>query len=252
MFSKGLDSRYSPHTNDIAMPRVAILTPVFRHGQYLPEMLLSLQAQTVTDWECALVLDGPDDEIEKIARRFAFSDPRIAVHVLPAWVGLPGARNECWRRTSAPWLLCFDADDVMDPTLLEEMLALAVPALGEGPPWPLVYSPAREWFPDGKTKVWRYPEFNAAKFADYHQIPGPSLMPRALYSALGGYNETMLEGGDDWEFLCRAVARKWITPLQLAESRWWYRQHDGPRVSRQGMKRWDVLQPLFKAILAAG
>lgn len=230
--------------------RVAVLTPVFKHAEYLAEMLESLRAQTITDWECAIVVDGPDPEIERIAREFAARDPRIHVHVLDAWVGLPGARNACVAVTSAPWLLCFDADDKMDPTLLEEMLAIAEPALGESAPWPLVYSPAREWFPNGRTSVYRYPKFSPKDFAEHHQIPGPAMMPRALFDALGGFDATLTQGGEDWEFLARAVVRGWIAPVQLPESRWWYRQHDGHRVSRIGMKRWHILQPMLRAVMA--
>jgi len=191
---------------------------VLQHAESLGEMLASLQAQTVTEWECALVIDGPDPAIERIARSVASADDRITVHVLPEWVGLPGARNACAARTTAPW--------------------------------PIVYGPAREWYLDGRTSVWRYPPFNAATFADYHQMPGSALMPRALFDALGGFNATLTKGGDDWEFRARAVARGWLHPIQIAESRWWYRHHDGPRVSREGMKRMHVLQPMLRAILA--
>jgi glycosyltransferase involved in cell wall biosynthesis len=229
--------------------RVAVLSPLYRHAEYLPAMLESLQAQTMPDFECAVVLDGPDPEAEAIARRYAAQDARIRVDVLPEHRGLPSGRNAAARLTTAPWLLSFDTDDVMDPTLLEELLA-AVGEVPSQPPYPLAFSPARQLFPDGRISVHRYPPFNPVAFATTFQIPGPCMVARAMWETLGGWDESFTSGAEDWHFLTRAVSRGLIRPIQLAEPRWTYRQHTGYRLSHIGMQNMATLGPKLRAALA--
>lgn len=229
-------------------PRVAVLTPLRGHAEYLPAMLDSLQAQTMPDWECAIVLDGPDEHARAIAQGYADTDPRIAVYVFAHWQGLPSARNAAARATSAPWLLPFDADDVMDPELLQELLAAGDARLELGA---VVFTPARCVWPDGRTEIFRYPPFNPARFADECQLTGAALRRRSLWEALGGLDEGWTMGAEDWHFYARAVARGLLVPVQLAQPRWTYRQHDGARNSRVGERAWHLLQPKLRAALHA-
>lgn len=227
-------------------PKVAVLTPLFGHAQYIGAMLESLQAQTFQDWECHVVIDGEDQAAYDAVFVHAEHDHRISATMLDKRVGLPAARNRAVRETTAPWLLPFDADDLMDPTLLEELLAVgeAMPEKGA-----VVFTPARMAFPDGTTTVFRYPPFNPATFADVLQLTGAALRRRSLWETLGGWDEAWTKGAEDWHFYARAVRQGLLVPRQLPQPLWTYRQHDGPRNSNVGRAHWGQLQPKLREAL---
>lgn len=226
---------------------IAVLTPLFGHAAYVGAMLASLRAQTFPHWECAVVLDGPDDAAAAAVQAHADADPRITLHVLPERRGVAAARNVAVRATSAPWLLPFDADDLMQPEYLAALLANVQGRAA--PPYPVTYAAAACLQPDGRTSVFRYPAFDPTRFTESFQIPNTTLHPRALWQALGGWDEAWTHGAEDWHYWTRAVAGGLIAPLNDGRALWSYREHQGARQSRIGRQHWPTHKRVLDAIL---
>lgn len=104
-------------------PRVSVLLPVWRAEATLAEALADVRAQTLSDWECVLVLDGEEDRSGDIARRVAREEPRVRVVARPHG-GIVAALNAGLERARAPIVARFDADDRMAPRRLEAEVAL--------------------------------------------------------------------------------------------------------------------------------
>lgn len=227
---------------------IAIATPVYRHAAYLDVMLQSLRVQSFGRWECAVVLDGPDDAALAIVQQHADHDPRIRFTVLPTHAGLPAARNQAVRMTTAPWLLPFDADDVMHPRMLEAYIAAS--RVAPERKHPVIFSPATCDYGNGKTAVYKYPLYNRATLAEQVQMPGSAMHPRALYDLLGGFDEAWNMGATDWMYWIRGAALNKIAPMQLPQSYWTYRQHNGFRNHRRGEAVLERLKPHMQRALA--
>lgn len=230
-------------------PRVAIITPLYRHGEFIADMLRSLVAQSFTDWECVVMLDGPDAEAFTAAS--SIEDDRIQVLSFDRRCGVAACRNEAVRQTTAPWLLPFDADDTMDPSYLHELLRsvgqLEVSQYDKR--WPVAYAAARCQQPNGAVSVFQYPPFNAEQFTEYFQIPNTTLHPRVLWEILGGWDETWTEGAEDWHYWTRAVAAGLLLPINIPFALWTYREHDGHRNSRVGKAHWQEHKQVLDRIL---
>lgn len=58
-------------------PIVSIIIPCYNQGRFLSYALLSLQRQSVAQWECIIVDDGSTDNTAEIAESFIKGDKRI-------------------------------------------------------------------------------------------------------------------------------------------------------------------------------
>ena len=105
------------------MTAVTVIIPVFNAADYLDECLNSVFAQTFTDYELILVDDGSSDGSGEICDAFAARDPRVRV-IHQTNAGQSAARNRGVRETKTE-LICFiDADDAVNPALLESFVRL--------------------------------------------------------------------------------------------------------------------------------
>jgi len=106
-------------TSSMTRPFVSVLTPVFNAVPYLHEMLASLQAQTLTDFEAVLVDDGSTDGSTEILERATRADSRFRLMRLPANQGIVAALNLGLEACQGAYVARLDADDVAIRTRLE-------------------------------------------------------------------------------------------------------------------------------------
>jgi glycosyltransferase involved in cell wall biosynthesis len=110
--------------------RIAIIIPAFNVAPFLRETLLSVVAQTYTDWSVIVVDDGSTDAIEAVAT--GLQDARIQL-IRQDNAGVSAARNCGIRQAEAAApdaFLFLDGDDWLAPNALE-LLADALDAA----PW---------------------------------------------------------------------------------------------------------------------
>ncbi len=104
------------------MPKVTLITPCFNAEKHLQQTLESIQAQTMGDYEHICVDDGSTDGTPRMLEAYAERDPRVRV-LRGANAGAGAARNRALEQATGTWVYCIDADDIMEPTLLEEAIA---------------------------------------------------------------------------------------------------------------------------------
>jgi glycosyltransferase involved in cell wall biosynthesis len=98
--------------------------PGYRGEAFMAETLASLQAQSCADFEVLISLDGPGPALEAVCRPF-LDDPRFRLVVQPERMGWVGNLNWLMERTSTPYWLYQQQDDVLEPTYLEVLLTEA-------------------------------------------------------------------------------------------------------------------------------
>lgn len=105
-----------------ASPRVAVIVPAYGVAHLLGEALTSLQAQTLTDWECLVIDDGAPDDVAGAVAPF-LTDSRIRfLHT--GNHGVSSARNRAIAETSAPLIALLDGDDLFRPAYLATMAGI--------------------------------------------------------------------------------------------------------------------------------
>jgi glycosyltransferase involved in cell wall biosynthesis len=179
---------------------VAIVTPYFNTGPLFHETVASLHAQTLQQWEWVIVDDGSTDPAAlAVLEPLRQGDARVRVIDQPNR-GLPAARNAGVAATSAPLLFFLDSDDLLAPTALEKMA------------W-LLHSDARPAFTTGwRVNFGAKHELEARGFdaRDHflweHTATALIMIRRAAFEAVGGYDESLRAGLEDYELGLRLAA----------------------------------------------
>src|SRR2546428_12065850 len=101
--------------------KVAVIIPCYNRGRYLDEAVESVLAQTFEDFEILVVDDGStEDETRRLLA--SYDKPRTRI-VHSENRGLPAAKNLGLAHTTGPYVCMLDADDRLDPCLLEKSVA---------------------------------------------------------------------------------------------------------------------------------
>jgi hypothetical protein len=180
-------------------PRVSVLMPCFNHGVYIREAIESVAAQTVSDWEIVVVDDGSTDAatVDTLRRLEA---PRVTV-LRTENRGLPAARNLAASRASGSVFCALDADDRLDAAWFERGLAEldARPELAFVSHWLQTFGD-EAW-------VWTPKSCDLPALLARNTVNGAALVRREAFEAVGGYDESMRDGCEDWDFWLRLVER---------------------------------------------
>lgn len=103
---------------------VTVGVPVFRGQDFVAEALASLQAQTHTELEVLIYVDGPDALSEAACKPF-LADSRFRMKVLPQRVGWRNNLNLLMAESQGDYWYFNQQDDLVEPTYVETLLAHA-------------------------------------------------------------------------------------------------------------------------------
>lgn len=102
-------------------PRLSIVVPFYNVERYIGDCLVSLQNQTMRDFEVILVDDGSFDESHDLAKAFCQADHRFRM-VRQENAGLGPARNTGIAHAQAEYLAFVDSDDLVPSRAYEQMV----------------------------------------------------------------------------------------------------------------------------------
>ena len=175
-------------------PSVSIIVPCYNGGRFLDDLLSSLHRQTFRGFEVLIVDDG-STETETIAR-LATLPAEIRV-VRQANAGLAAARNTGFRNALANLVLPLDCDDTLEPSYLAETVGTLQTAPADVG---FVFTHMRlSGALEGIFKT-RFDRFNQLFV---NRLPYCMLFRKSAWAAIGGYDEAMRDGSEDWEFNIR-------------------------------------------------
>lgn len=183
----------------MSAPAVSVVVPCYNGGRFLDQLLKSLRAQKFRDFEVVIVDDG-SSEPDTIARLAALP-PDIRV-VRQANAGLPAARNTGFRNAQGSFVLPLDCDDALEPSYLSTLVsALQVAPSDVG----FVFTHMRLVGAITGTFKTRFDRFDQLFV---NRLPYCMLLRKSAWEAVGGYDETMRDGSEDWEFSIRLAQAK--------------------------------------------
>lgn len=173
-------------------PLVSIVLPCFNAHAFLDRAVASARAQTWPDVEVIVIDDGSTAPETAAALAALPTDVRV-VHQENR--GLAGARNRGFEEAWGRFVLPLDCDDWIEPDFVEQAMAL----VGDDDhafvfPWIAAFGE----FEAVLEKRWNLFEQLVA-----NQLPYCMLIPKALWRRVGGYDETMRLGYEDWDFNIR-------------------------------------------------
>jgi glycosyltransferase involved in cell wall biosynthesis len=175
-------------------PAVSVVIPCYNGGKFLATLLDSLAKQTFRDFEIIIVNDGSNDPLT-LDRLDALRGTVRVVDQANRY--LPGARNTGFREASADFILPLDCDDTLEPSFLAETVAALRQASSE---IGFVFCHMRlTGAIEGTLKC----RFNRFEQLFINRLPYCMLIRKSAWERAGGYDETMRNGMEDWEFNIR-------------------------------------------------
>lgn len=103
-------------------PLVSVLMTVYNREKYLAEAIESVLVSTYQNWELLVVDDGSKDSSVAIAQSFAKNDERISVFCNEKNLGDYPNRNQAASYAKGKYLKYVDADDLIYPYGLEQLV----------------------------------------------------------------------------------------------------------------------------------
>ena len=104
------------------MPKASVVIPCYNAERFLEDTIKSVQAQTMGDFELICVDDGSTDGTRELLEKLARDERRLRV-ITKENSGEGPTRDRGRAEAKGDWLYFLDADDRMQPTLLEEAVA---------------------------------------------------------------------------------------------------------------------------------
>lgn len=199
------------------MPLVSVIIPTWNHLPELLECLKSLARQTYTTFEVIVVDDGSTDGTAERMQGYMAPFP-LRVHLMPHNRGAAAARNEGAKLAKGEGLLFLDADAVLVPHAIQQM----VQVLLDHPEAAFAYSSFRFGW-----KQFRSRAFDVAELRKRPYIHTTSLMRKAAFPQF----DESLKKFQDWDL--------WLTIAERGGMGIWIPEElFRIKVRREGMSRW--------------
>lgn len=204
-------------------PLVSIIVPCYNQAQYLDEALQSVLEQTYKSWECIIVNDGSPDNTEEVAGKWVIKNSRFK-YVFKQNGGVSSARNLGIAHSVGEFILPLDADDKLGSSYVEKSVAVFL----ESPSLKLVYCRAMKF--GDENEIWKLPDFSLQNLAIDNLIFCSALYKKIDWEYIGGYDERMILGLEDWEFWI-ALLKKGGEVFRIDEVDFYYRIKKNSRQS---------------------
>ena len=216
-------------------PLVSVIVPCYNQAQYLSEALQSVLEQTFKNWECIIVNDGSPDNTEEVAQEWLAKDVRFK-YLQTENKGVSSARNIGIDEAIGKFILPLDADDKIAINYLKN----GIDSFKRNKELKLVYCKA-EKFGD-ENGIWILPEFSPLKLASDNVIFCSAIFKKPDWNKIGGYDEKMIRGLEDWEFWI-ALLKSGGEVFRLDEVGFYYRIKKSSRQSDLNkMNKSDLLE----------
>ena len=154
--------------------------------------------------EMIVVDNASDDDTKAIAAS-------LGAKVLDKGPERSAQRNLGWRTASAPWVIVLDADMILPPETIDEILSRidASPnAIEKSINRKIEKFPQAFWIPEVRTgSGFRVKARNFERsFYDGTAIDALRLFHKSVLEKTGGYDENLIAGPEDWELDIRILA----------------------------------------------
>jgi glycosyltransferase involved in cell wall biosynthesis len=200
--------------------QVSIIVPCYKQAHFLNESLQSVLSQNYTNWECIIVNDGSPDDTESVAQKWCTRDNRFK-YLKKENGGLSSARNAGITISKGEYILPLDADDILH----NDYLKLLVPELQQNPSLAIVSCYSNFFIENISNIIHQQKPVGTTYHALLYEnnMMASSLYHKKYWEEVGGYDETMKHGFEDWEFWI-AITKKGLEFKFIQEFLFYYRK----------------------------
>jgi len=200
------------------MQKVSVVIPCYNSGKTVLRAIQSVQTQTYEDIEIIVVNDGSTDAstidlLKKVSKEIKVINQENK--------GLSSARNTGIKESNGKYILPLDSDDYLLPNFVEK----AIIKIRNEKETHVVFSNLH-MFGDIEGVLNRNYNYFVQLFTN--QLPYCLIFEKKIWNDIGGYDENMKLGYEDWEFNIR-LGKNGYYPSKINEALFYY------SVSSKGM-----------------
>lgn len=205
---------------------LSIIIPCYKQAHFLGECIESVLEQSVKPDEIIVVNDGSPDNTSEVARKYS------VIVVEKENGGLSSARNAGIKRATSEYIMPLDADDMLRPDAIKELMAIA----GEN-----VIAQAGLMYFGAQVATFRPMGATLESILRSNTVYCNSVFPKALWEKVK-YDEsdTMRLGLEDWlywvELMAHGAQVKTTDYIALL-----YRRHANTMTKNTTHPRWNEI-----------
>lgn len=220
------------------MPLVSIVTPCYNDGEYIRECIESVKASNYSNIEHIVINDGStDSKTTEILSNISY--PHLKIYHTPNQ-GVCKARNLGIQKASGKYLLFVDGDDLISDSYISE-------GIGELEKDSDISVVACNYkFFGRRERVIELPSFSLEKLMARNLFTVSSLCRREEVINMGGFNENMSLGLEDWDFWINLLKRG--GKVKYLDKVHFYYRIKNRKLSRNSSMTKDDLKQLRKTI----
>lgn len=184
-------------------PKVSVVVPCYNDKDYIQEAVQSVLDQTFQDFEIIIVDDGSNEATKKVLANIKSEKLRV---ITQRNLGSSTARNNGIKAGKALYVLVLDGDDTVDTFFLEKAVVILEgnQAIGAVSSYCNLFiknhQVVHKHLPKGGGNADFLFDNNSVSFA---------LIRKKCWEEIGGYDEQMINGFEDWEFWIAMTKRNW-------------------------------------------
>lgn len=178
---------------------ISIIIPCFNDAVYIEQAVQSALDQTYENKEIIVVDDGSNEKTKEVLKRL---EKKIDLLITQDNKGLSFARNVGIKRSKGDFILILDSDDFFEPHYCEKAAGLLLGA----DDIKLVTCFAKRFDEDGLIDVFKPIGGGIENFLLSNAAIGNALYRKRDWDFVGGYDEEMTQGYEDWEFYIRLIS----------------------------------------------
>lgn len=184
-------------------PKVSVVIPCYNDTDYIRETVQSVLDQTFQDLEIIIVDDGSNEATKRVLTDIKNEKCKV---ITQSNQGLSTARNNGIKASNGSYILVLDGDDTVDALFLQK----AVTVLDKNQFIGAVSSYCN-LFIDNHQIVHRHlPKGGGVSdFLFDNNSVSFALIRKKCWEEIGGYDEQMKNGFEDWEFWIALTKRGW-------------------------------------------
>lgn len=180
---------------------VTVIIPCYNDGKFIIEAVNSILNQTLKADKIIIVDDGSNAETKKVLKNIKHSSVEI---VYQENKGVSNARNTAIALAQTDYILNLDADDYFEPSFIEK----AVAVLNNNNQVVAVSSYCRAFKNDKSIEIIKPLGGKLKDFIVINNGRANSMFLKKSWEAVGGFDEKMHEGYEDWEFWIAILEQK--------------------------------------------
>jgi len=216
---------------------ISVIIPCYNDAQYIEQAVQSALNQTYSNIEVIIVDDGSNAETKVVLKRL---ESKITKLITQENQGQSKARNVGIREAKGDYILTLDSDDFFENTFCEKAIELFL----NKSETKIVSCHTKLLFEDGSSIIYETLGGNIESFLCKNHALGSSMFKKEDWSVCGGYDETMKQGYEDWEFYIRLLENGGNAAI-IPEPLYNYRKRRNTTTDKADKIKYELLKYIF-------